>query len=224
MKKTKTPTSGTKNNRRNRKQLVRVERPVHFRQVQPRAIMVNLTYLYQGQLNNVGLFIASKQLRANGVYDVDPAVASTAVVGFTEWMTLYQRFRVYRVKSYGEVINREGFPLLMNTGFASQFESANSIGVDKFQNRLSKTRVLPQAGSGGAVRFNHSASMQEISGDVSVYTSDNWAGTSGANPAAMNYAHASVASQTGNGLVLGAFLRWNLEFQVEFFEPRHMNS
>lgn len=197
---------------------------VHIRSTMPKSTIVHLRFLYNGTLTVAGLQTASKQLRNNGAYDVDPSLASTAMPGFVEWMSFYSRYRVLATTSSGQIINREDFPLLFNHGYSSQFQSPNSIKSSMFENRLCKTVLLPQSGSGGGVRFYSHATMLNITGDVSVYTSDQWTGTAGANPNALNYVHCAIDSTQGASINTGAYLRWVLEMEIEFFEPKTLSS
>jgi hypothetical protein len=64
--------------------------------LQPPSIYVKLRYNIEKHVINSPLASASYSWYANGVYDVDPAVASTAVPGFVEWMSLYRTSKLYK--------------------------------------------------------------------------------------------------------------------------------
>jgi len=197
---------------------------VYFKDILPPSLVTKLKYIVARPLINVGINTASIQLNANGIFDVDPSLGSTAVPGFVEWTALFKKYRVVRVKSTCTFVNRESFPVLINLGFDRIFYSANAKVIGYFAGAMQKRKIL-QASPGPGVTLSMTQTAMSMIGDLEGESSANWSGDSGANPS--NLFHTSIAatcSNIGAVFVLGLVMEWTCEFDVEFYQPRNLSS
>ncbi len=227
----KTVIKKEKRNRRKRNNNIspdRVERlrVVRVHDIMPPRILTTLKYLVGRQLVNNGGTTASIQLNANGIFDVDPAVASTSVAGFTEFMGFYRRFRVLKVRSVCTFINNESFPLVINLGFEPTFYAANGKTIGFYEGSHQKTKLVPRTQTAAGITLSMTKTGIEVVGDPIVQFELNYTGNSGANPNALWYTSVSVSSANlGLPLTLnGVSIRWETHFFVEFFERVNLES
>jgi len=216
---------GRKNNRPSPDRLARLP-VVRVKDIMPPRIMTKLKYLVARNLQNAAGLTASIQLNANGVYDVDPSLGSTAVPGFVEFVAFYRRFRVLRVKSVCTFINNEGFPLVINLGFEPAFFAANAKLQTYYEMHGQRTQLIPRTQTARGVTLSMTRDALSVVGDPICQTELNYSGTSGANPTALWYTSISCSS-TNVGLPLtanGVTIRWQVEFDVEFFELQNLLS
>jgi hypothetical protein len=185
--------------------------------VMPTKIRTKLRFIDQTAINNVGLASASLRYIANGLYDVDPRVASVAIPGFTELMSLYQNYRVENCKTICQFISNE--TISMNacvTYNATTIFSTNSFIPQYYGNKFSKQKLLPRAGQITTTIVNQ-VNMSELWGDVSYYGSaDNFMGTTATNPSQSLNLNIGITAQPGAVLTTGAMLYLTMEFIVEF--------
>lgn len=200
---------------------------VLFKNIIPPSLVTRLRYIVNRNINNAGIQAASIQLNANGVYDVDPSLASTAVPGFNEFAALYQKYRVLKVKTSCTFVNREAFPILCNLGFDRSFYAANAKVLAFYESENQKTQILPSAQSsvGPSNTLSMSKTSMEMIGDMEGEGSANWANFVNGNPASLYYCSIAISGQNiGAALVLGAVVRWETEFDVEFYLPKNLNA
>jgi len=199
---------------------------VFFKNIVPQRVVTRLKYLYTGFLMNNGFNAASVQLRANGIFDIDPALASAKVTGFDEWITFFTRYRVLKVKSSCIFSNRENFPILVNLGIEPTFFSPNSKNLVYFENANNKTWLLSNGSSGGTKKLVINKTAQEIYGDPAVYEDLIYIGTPTTNPSGLFYTSAAIDCSTAGTVMIagGATIRWEVEVDCEFFERRQFVS
>lgn len=204
----------------------RNDKVVLFKDIVPPKLVTRLKYIVQTSLYNAGLSIASKQLNANGVYDVDPALATTSVPGFAEFASLYWKYRVLKVKSTCTFINREAFPMLINLGFENTFFAANTKGKSYFDTKDQKTLLVPQNQTARGVTLSMTKTADQMIGDQEGDASANWANYVNGNPAALYYCSAAAdCSITGNVFAAGGVaVRWEVDFWTEFYDFKSLTS
>lgn len=196
---------------------------VLFKDIIPPSVMVRLKYIVNRSLNNAGLNNASIQLRANGLYDVDPALASTPVPGFVEWMTMFTKYRVLKTTSKCTFIGRDAaLAPIVNLGMGNTFHAANAKTIGYFEGSDQKTIIVP--GLSGTVKtLSMSRNTTQIVGDEEAMAEEQYSGTNAANP--VNLTFVSVAadvSYLGAAFVNGVSIRWETEFWSEFYLRRNL--
>jgi len=110
------------------------------RHVMPQEYVTNLTYTTTGVLNSVGALLSSVKYRTEA-FDVDPALGSTAMPGFTELASIYARYRTLAISYKIHYSNNEVFPLQILAGFSNSSIStgtltSNFAGNPTFQSRI----------------------------------------------------------------------------------------
>jgi hypothetical protein len=198
------------------------KKEVLFKDIVPPSVIVRLKYLVNRRLNNAGLNTASIQLRANGLYDVDPAIASTPVPGFVEWMTMFQRYRVLKVKSTCRFVALDGsIPPIVNLGMGNTFHAANAKTIGYFEGSDQKTQIANINNAG--IQLSMTRSSPEIIGDMEADAEEQYIGTNATNP--VNLWFVSIAadvSYLGAAYVNGLGIRWETEFYAEFYLRRNL--
>lgn len=199
---------------------------VRIHNIVPPRVITTLKYIVNGTLNNVGGATASRQMNANGIYDVDPAVASTAVPGFAEWITFYQRYRVLKVRSSCKYSNSEAFAVVVNLGFEPVFYAANAKTQAYYEGSCQKNDLLPVQSRVVGRPLSMTKRTVDVVGDAMALNDLNYTGTSGTNPASLFYTSISATSVTGAFFTVGngVAIRWEIFFDVEFFERRTLNA
>jgi hypothetical protein len=196
-----------------------------MKDIVPEKVVTKLKYIVNRSLTNVGINTASIQLRANGMYDIDPAIASTATPGFNEWGNFFRRNRVLKVHSKITFCNREVFPVICNLGMEPVSFGAGAKTIAYYAGSNQITDMLG-ANSNVVVKLQMTKDAEQVVGDATVWTDINYTGTTGANPSSLFYVSASVdASYLGAVFTaLGVGIRWETEFEVEFFERSSLTN
>lgn len=174
-------------------------------------------------LANTGFNTASVGYQINGLFDVDPRLASTQVPYFTEWMTMYVRYRVLKVTAKISMFSREASssttPLLGCMCMHTNGFTANTFTEQYFSLPLSRTKVLSTA-------FPFNAKMthwvHEIIGDDGACYSDlAFCGTSTSNPTTSIYLTIAASTASWGGTMSnGAYYRLELDFLTELWDRR----
>lgn len=194
--------------------------------INPAKVGVLFKYQTSGLLNNAGGFISSVGFNANGLYDVDPRVASTSVPGFTEWMGLYNRYRVLATKYKISLCSRDGItlPFLGCIAWHSVGIGVNGYTENLFSNSLNKRFLVPiNPGLAGSV-YTDRKMAHDVLGDVNCYTDQNTSGTNASNPLTGWYCTIAFSSISGGAMVNGCFVDIEFEFETELFERRNLSS
>lgn len=217
---------------RNRKKQIKLNpdhpqqlRVVRIRDIMPPRIVTTLKYIVNRNLVNIAGTTASMQMNANGLYDVDPALASTAVPGFVEFGAFYQRYKVLKCISKCTFINRETFPVVINLGFEALAFAANGKTISYYEMHNQKTQLVPASQTARGITLSMAKSAIEVVGDAVTTGSLNFTGSPLANPLALWYTSISASTALiGAGFAAGIAIRWELEFIAEFYELQLINA
>jgi len=104
----------------------------------PSNIQTKCKFVQLNVINNAGAAKASNTFYVNGLYDVDPLLASTAIPGFSEMMDLYQNYRVIGGEVKARVTNNEAFPV----GVACGFVPNPGVGLINLLSKILETNGL----------------------------------------------------------------------------------
>jgi len=86
--------------------------------------------------------VLSSQRYTSNVYDVDAALASTAMTAFAEYAALYSRFRTLEMSYDFTVVNLEAFGIRIFSGFAVGSISSGSLGANYSANPYFKDKIV----------------------------------------------------------------------------------
>jgi hypothetical protein len=163
-------------------------------------------------------------MRVNNVYDVDPAIGSTAVSGFQEWSNFYNKYRVLKIKANWNMVNTttgimHSYAYLTPTGtlpsnITAAIDFSESHWASPVKTHLSVTTA--------AALQNHQVAYDigNVYGNKQNYIAqDTFVGPGGTNPAGpsatMYLVFIVYSSATWNTTLESDLL---LEFEVEFFD------
>jgi len=187
-----------------------------FGMTKPSSVIVKLRWDFNKTINNVGTLKASISFNANGIYDIDPALASTAMAGFVEWHAFYQTNRVLRSRMRAYVSNTETQPIQVVFLWVPSAVAANAFAPNMYGNRWAKEILLAPKGGIDTKPVNHAIEIAELFGADYVYGDlENFCGTSGSNPVTLANFCIGIQPVTGV-LVSGVAFTGFFEFDVEF--------
>lgn len=139
------------------------------RTVMPVTLRTHCKYIVQDVVATVGAVQASIRFR-NDAYDVDPALASTAMPGFGELAQLYSRFRTYGMSYKFSAANQEAFSMTVIHGFSGSSIATGSLGITYAGNPMFNTSILGPLTGQNRGTFRQSKTVREIAGsDQPIY-------------------------------------------------------
>lgn len=130
--------SQSRNPNRQRNNLALYKSP---RTVMPEEYTTTLKYIVQDVVANVGGTAASIRFRTEA-YDVDPALASTAMPGFAELAQIYSRYRTLRMGYKFSAANQEGINMTVIHGYSINSIASGSLSITYAGNPLFSTAIL----------------------------------------------------------------------------------
>jgi hypothetical protein len=189
----------------------------------PSQYVTNLKYLVAYVVTGVGTTQTSVQYRTEA-YDVDPALASTAMPGFTELAGVYQRFRALRMSYKFSAANQEVFPMIVLHGFSATAISAASLNLQYAGNPLFSTGMLGPLTGQDRGTFSKSAAITQIVGTKQPLYDDLYTGsTTSATLATAGTCYCYFGVVTPVPLTAaGVFLKVEIILQLQFYRPRFL--
>lgn len=192
--------------------------------IMPQKLITSLKYHATPLLFQAASDTASRQFRVNGLYDTDPALASTAISGFAELMAIYRSYRVKRAKLSVEFINLDANPTLCNVGLETTFFTANTKNYPYFGGTFQKDRLIAYNLGGAPVKLEIAANLQDIVGDAASLADDDYTGTLTTNPVGLVYGSVAISDPRAVAMTNGAYARIEITYGVEFFNVRNLNA
>jgi len=194
--------------------------------LQPPKIRIKLRYYFQFQVSNAGLQTASKSYYCNSVYDVDPALGSNTVPGFTQLIGLYNTFRVERTTLSMDAVNGDSFASSLVVAWLpnATFSAANSFLEHSYGNRFTQRYLLSASGGMDRQRIHRTVDMADLYGDKSSYLGSvtNFQGTGGSNPTTLFTVCIGVTPGHAVPFVNGVYINGYLDFIVDFLDPANL--
>jgi hypothetical protein len=105
----------------------------------PQEYVVKLRWIYAATLNTAGVQVIGLNYSSNA-YDIDPAVGGTAMPGFLEYSSFYERFRTLKVGYNIDLMNREAFNVVGFAGFSN--DSGFVVSIANCGNPLWKNKTM----------------------------------------------------------------------------------
>jgi hypothetical protein len=166
----------------------------------------------------------------NGLYDVDPRFASTAIPGFTELMQIFQNYRVDSVKVTATLSNKESYPMIVCSCFTgTNTYATNSFLRRYYGNKFSK-QIKALSGVGGLDRCTivNQVNMADLIG-TSAYWGDlqGFLGTPATNPGTLLTWNIGVGGMNGENFGVatpGVDVYLEFEFIVEWSNIKIFSS
>jgi hypothetical protein len=201
------------------KELVVIPRSFGFA---PPRIRVNLRFAKTTFMSNVTSTTTNIRFNPSYVYDVDPALASTALPGFTEWAGLYRLYRTRSSRITVDFSSQENF-----SGTCAVVPINNDPGqnhVASFTARylaqpISRQKVVGSVGGMSHARISHYATTASFGGSADAEVEDNFSAPTSGGSAPNNSWYWDVIYYTGfSPIVNGVFVNVVLDVEVEFSE------
>jgi len=187
--------------------------------LQPPALAIKLRYNINQRLNSPGVDSASYGWNANGLYDVDPALASTAIPGFAEWMALYRNFQVISTRAHVTVVNETTEPTQVDFTWIPQIKAVNTYLPNLYGNAYSTNRSISGKSGMDRVTYDREIDMAQLSGSLTYWGSvSNYQGTILLNPQTLFQFQIGVNSIVG-GVDADCYAQGYLEFCVHLSLP-----
>lgn len=205
--------------------LVKIPKTVDF--LFPDRQLIRLTY------NGFGLLTittpntyASKRYRPSGVYDVDPLLASTTVIGFNELAAIYANYRVVASKlnvkvscSTDQPATLVALPLNADPGGSPSLAVVNSW----YNNAYSKTDLIGAKGSPKAV-VSCEMSSNKIFGSMMTAFDRDFQSAVGTVPVNNWYWAIGIVSGVAPPVTASYFLQETMTIDVEFFTRNRLDN
>jgi hypothetical protein len=154
----------------------------------------------------------------SNAYDVDTALASTAMASFAEYAAVYSRFRTLRMHYCFRVSNSETFPQGLIFGFMTNSVGATALGQNYAGNKHMRTTILsPVNGSTSSRTLSGSVSMTSLFGGTQPLYDDLFTGsTTSSTLATSATANCYIGSVAAAVPVNGWFVTGFIELDVLF--------
>jgi len=171
---------------------------LRFQEFIPQSVAVKLPYTDSFLLTNPSLIVASKALRTNSVYDVDPALGSTDTQGYTRFADDYNYYRVIKYKYMLEVYNQNNFPVVFVViSSITNLTGSTGIGTTDLstiaQNPSAQSRMVPAGVNTSAFHiFTKTMRPEQVEGTIMTRTDDHYQSLTGASPSNLTWINFSA--------------------------------
>jgi len=203
------------------------DRVIDPRNPAPQRMRRILRWYKNVEMNNIGAVYANDYYTPTMAYDIDPALGSTSMPGFSEFAGLYTHYRVNKWKASVAFANREtalelNAYLAITNGTPSTNEAAN---FKYLANRRSVMQLLTPRGGIDVCDLEIEASQKDFGGyaetmDVADFTVGST--TSSATPT--NNIFLVVGIDTPGVLANGVNYVLTLDVEIDFFELATPNA
>jgi hypothetical protein len=175
---------------------------------------VRLRYNINQRLNSPGVDAASYSWNANGIYDVDPALASTAVPGFAEWMGLYRTYQVISTHANIDVINVIDEPTQVEFTWVDSPQAVNTFLPNRYGNSYATQKYISGKSGMDRCHYQRTMDMAQLNGSLTYWgTVSQFQGSASTNPLTPYQFVIGINSITG-GVDADAYALGYLEFTV----------
>lgn len=190
----------------------------------PDKVVVKLKYPVLKLINSLATASSSVRFYTNGVYDVDPTLGSTSTPYFAEWTQMYSYYRVLKYKLEIHATNNEAQTANIFIVHSNTDPGTTGIGYLQYAN-ASYNRITSLAASTAqySKQITSALSPMRIVGDRAVRTEQNFWGSSTSNPVDSTYVGIGASINSGN-LTNGVYISGFLEFEVEFFDRKNLQT
>lgn len=155
----------------------------------------------------------------SNAYDVDAALASTAMAYFSELAVVYSRFRTLKMKYHFYIENQEAFPVGTIYGFMTNSLGATAVGQNYAGNAFMKTNVLSAVnGSRSTSTYDGSVAIDRLFGSKQALYDDLFTGsTTSSTLSSSATANLYIGTVGASVPVNGQFVTGWIELEVLFF-------
>lgn len=184
----------------------------------PDAIRADLRYIIPlTQLTGGGTTNSFRY--TSNAYDVDSALASTAMAYFSELAVVYSRFRTLKMKYHFYIENQEAFPVGTVYGFMTNSLGSTSVGQNYAGNPYMKTGVLSAVnGSRSTSTYTGTCAIESLFGSKQALYDDLFSGsTTSSTLSSSATANLYIGTVGASVPVNGQFVTGWIELEVLFY-------
>jgi len=190
------------------------------------SLCVPLRYILPYQsISNVGNSLASIRLTSNA-YDVDSALGSTSMAGFTEYAAIYSRFRTLAMSYTFSFANQETFPVSVFSGFMTTSLSSGSVGANYCENPyMHALRVIGPLTGNGITTQKGSVDIPRLFGASGALEDDLYTGsTTSSTLSSTGTAHLYAATACNVGTASGVICQGEVTLFIQFYRRNALIS
>jgi hypothetical protein len=186
----------------------------------PEEFDTTLVYTVQDVMTNVGGTAASIKFRTEA-YDVDPALASTAMPGFAEFAAFYARYRTLALGYQFDCANQEAFSVTLLHGYTNSSIASGSLPITYAGNPLFGTSIVGPATGSNTARFRNMKTVCQISGTAQPLYDDLFTGsTTSATLATAGTCYCNLGVISNAALTaLGVLVTARISLRIRFYRP-----
>ncbi len=182
------------------------------------SMIVSLRYVLPLQtLSAAGGLRSSVRLTSNA-YDVDSALASTAMAGFGEYALLFARFRTLQMSYDVTFVNKEAFAVSAMSGFQNTSIASGSYGANYTENPYNNLRLLGTVQGNNTCRIRGKASIAQMCGTKQAIYDDLFTGsTTSSTLATAGTCWLYFAAEGLNNITIGVDVQGSVTLQLHFY-------
>lgn len=153
-------------------------------------------------------------------YDIDTALGSTSMPGFSEWSLMYRRYRVRASRVKAEFMNNETASCVVGVMPISANPGANHLAsttISVISQPITRTKACGPATGAGKATVVHKMTTAQMSGAADLNIADDYSSPVGAGPI-LNWYWDVFAYTGGTVLTNGLLVHINVDVDVEFFD------
>lgn len=192
----------------------------------PDRLRVNLRYVDTTTSRGTTSNNAMNYNYRSSAFDPDSALGSGAISGFTELANLYQSYRVLSMRLKLEVLNEEVTGVIFTIWPSSTAQNVNSLAASDVLeyggNVRARTHIIPTV-NGGIQTLTCLARGTDLLGPQFL-TSNAFASGTGGNPSIMYFINVGAMTTLGGNFTTHMSIRATIDYEVEFFEVRQLES
>lgn len=189
-------------------------------------IVVPLKYVVPNILLTTGAN-AICRIFQNDAYDVDTALGSTAMAGFTEYAAIFSRFRTLEMSWDFSFSNQEAIGICAIAGASPTLLTTTTLGLNYAENPHFKMAEMGAVGGQNRARLTGKASIQSITGTKQALYDDLFTGSTTSSTLATTghvYVYGGVVSPAATVLAAGAHFSGSITLLVHFYRRNALIS
>lgn len=189
----------------------------------PQEYVTTLRWIYTATLNTAGVQVIGVNYSSNA-YDIDAAVGGTAMPGFLEYSSFYEKFRTLQCTYNIDLMNREAFNVVGFTGFSN--DSGFVVSVANCGNANWKLATMGPLTGNNKVTLRDSKSVVAIAGTKTGLYDDLYSGsTTSTGIPTTGRVYIYLGAQSPNAVFTaggGIDFKITLDLKVQFFKTHSL--
>lgn len=222
-----------KNYKGKRKQKYGSIQSVHIRR--PGVVVADRTYIKFHYMDTTSRLLAAAgnpygyiRYYANGLFDANPLILTSAIPGFTELASLYEQYRVHGAKITIRFVNQETFPSVVVIWPTDQDQTAlitQQYLQEMCGNAFAKFRHVSSKGGMDRGVLSAYISFKKLVGTANYNTEADYASVTSTNPVKLMYWNIGTYSMdNSNYTAANVPFECRITFYAEMYNRRQLTS